>query len=333
VNTAARREALDEKAGGMNRPVDDRSVLFDRHFWVGVAMFIAGCLVMSFASSLASGAWFDRNEQADIQIVSQDELGADKAVALWAQFPVTASPRPLVVVGPDYRPPDLGDEARNLAFRLGRWSVPHRLALPPRSFQGYQIRYVGAMLEELRAALEGKAGTEAEEGGLTLGTAEERAARPAVVGAQLETASFMTDRGVRTLPAWIVNFRGQERPLVMLALGDESRYDVRTAQHADSDLRVSPDGMRLTYSFLGDPPGRGPCEAEYAPVVLESPTAIAVGARTYLARGARGDAACGPVAHQRTVTIDLNQPLGERVVVTARFGAPMAPVPVRGAAS
>jgi hypothetical protein len=319
----------------MYRTATQKSIFRDRHFWKGAAMFGAGCVVMGLATSFASASWFSKNEQPFHEPLAQGEIGVDQALALWADFPVTAQPRPVVVVGPDYRPPDFGGERgdeKDLAFTLGRWNVPKRMTLPPRSADGYAIRYVGAVLEEMRANLERTASPEQVAAGLTLGTAEERSVRPIVTGAKLQKASFTTDRGVRSLPAWVVNFRGQDRPLVVLAIDEPNRFAAQTSEHAENQLRVSPDGLVLTYGFTGAPPGRGPCEAEYEPVVLESPTAVAVGARRYLAKAA-DETGCGPADHPRTVSIQLTQPLGERVVVTARFGSPMAPITARGKAS
>lgn len=319
----------------MNRPMPEKSILRDIAFWKGAAMFTAGCVLMGGATSFAQSSFLNGNEQPDQEQPVEGELGADRALALWAGFPVAAEPRPVVVVGPDYRPPDFeggkGDE-KDLAFKLGRWTVPKRMTLPPRSADGYAIRYVGAMLEELRTDLERSATPEEIEAGYTPGTAEERAVRPLVTSSKLEKASFTTDRGVRSLPAWIVNFRGQDRPLVMLAVAHPSRFAPLTSRHADSKLRVSADGMNLTYGFTGAPPGRGPCDAEYEAVVQESPTAVAVGARKYLLARKKEGTTCGPPNHPRTVTIQLTQPLGDRVVVTALYGAPMTPVLERGKA-
>ena len=315
----------------MNRLPDERSILLDPNFWKGAAMFTAGCLVMGVATNFATSTWFSRNEQPNTDPIVQGELGADQALALWANFPVAAEPRPLVIVGPDYRPPSFESDKKVVAFGLGRWSVPKRMTLPHRTADGYAIRYVGAALEELRASLEQSAGEEELTTGLEPGTAEERAARPVIIDAKLDHASFATDRGVRSLPAWVVSFAGQSRPLILVAVASPSRYDPRTSRHAESTVRVSSDGRQLTYAFTGAAPGRGPCEAEYAPVVEESPTAVAIGARTYLAKG--DPAACGPLTHRRTVSIQLDQPLGDRVAVTALYGAPMAPVRERGTAS
>lgn len=308
----------------MNRTYTEKSVLRDIHFWKGAGMFTAGCLVMGAATSFATSSWLSNQEQPYREPIIEGELGAEQALALWAAFPVAAEPRPVVIVGPDYRSPYLGSDDGNLAFSLGRWTVPKRMTLPPRSAAGYAIRYVGAALEELRADLEDASDDADEAAGLTLGTAEERAARPIVSGARLDTASFTTDRGVRNLPAWVVNFRGQERPLVMLAVASPNRFAPRTAEYADSELKVSRDGLKLTWAFPGAPPGRGPCEAEYQPVFQESATAVAVGAQKYLARA--GEEACPPATTTRTVSIQLARPLGDRVVVTARYGAPMTPV-------
>lgn len=319
----------------MNRTYTEKSLIRDLNFWKGAAMFTAGCIVMGAATSFATNSWLANNEQPFHDSLAQGEIGADQALALWADFPVTAEPRPVVIVGSDYRPPDFDGEtgdAKNLAFQLGRWSVPKRMTLPPRSSDGFRIRYVGAVLEELRATLEAAATPEQTAAGLTPGTAEERSVRPLVTGAKLQTASFTTDRGVRSLPAWVVNFRGQARPLVVLAVDEPNRFAAQTAEHADNQLRVSPDGLVLTYGFVGAPPGRGPCEAEYEPVLLESPTAVAVGARTYLAKKA-DDGTCGPANHPRTVSIQLSEPLGDRVAVTARFGSPLSPIAQAGKAS
>ncbi len=58
----------------------------------------------------------------------------------------------------------------------------------------------------------------------------------------------------------------------------EDVYPSPVPTDADGDVTLSPNGLRLTYSFLGAAPGEGNCRADYRPVFMETATAVAIGA-------------------------------------------------------
>jgi hypothetical protein len=84
-------------------------------------------------------------------------------------------------------------------------------------------------------------------------------------------------------------------------------------------------GQSTTYNFLGAAPGEGNCRASYSPVFQETATAVAIGAVEH-PNGHNRSGSCRLASYRRSVSVQLTAPLGNRVVVTYTYGAPL---PVR----
>lgn len=236
------------------------------------------------------------------------------ATAPWRDFPVGATPRPLVVFDPVTMPSALrGDPAK----LRGRWIVPNQLTTSPPRLDAYPIRSAEEALAVLRETALGDA---AEDG-------PDLDAEPVRISEmRLTRRTFDTDRGRLTLPVWTVTFGPRMgAPAVVLAVRGERVFPSPVPTDAEGDVTLSPDGRRLTYSFLGAAPGQGNCRADYRPVFVETATAVALGAIEH-PKGHNRNGTCRLSSYRRSVSVLLTAPLSNRVVVTYSYGAPL---PVR----
>jgi len=235
------------------------------------------------------------------------------ALGLWADFPVSASPRPLVLTSGTVSGPASGfatGEAKE-AFASGAFTEPTPFPVGPDRAAGYPVVTARTAFEAMRA-----------DGSPILGAPSPPT--PLVVTAiQLGSASFDTDRGVRDLPAWLFSFRDVHDPAAVLAVAPSEQYPVPPgAEHVGNlGAQVSPDGRTVTVRFTGAPAGNGPCTEDYTIDHLSSDTAVAVIVRTTRAKAP--GALCLLVGHPREVSLTLPLPLGDRVLVQAPSGAPV----------
>ena len=100
-----------------------------------------------------------------------------------------------------------------------------------------------------------------------------------------------------------------------------------TNDGSQSGVSVSPDGRQLTLSFPGAPAGTGLCEAEYTAEVAQSATAVSISTHELPGHGTvqppdggsdQPQMVCASGGVTRTVTVTLQSPLGNRVVVDSR---------------
>src|SRR6266508_3295220 len=112
---------------------------------------------------------------------------------MWAAFPVNATPRPLVLSGPDIIGPRDGfrDDVLKSAYCDGNFAPPLRFPPGPATSGGYPLMSGRDAFETLCAAGDGQ-GSE-----LTL----------QVISMELRSATFELDRGLRVLPAWLIGLR------------------------------------------------------------------------------------------------------------------------------
>ena len=217
---------------------------------------------------------------------------ARKALRRWEGFPAWAEPRPIVLVGPAISPGHgfLDGEAK-LAFEFG------------------EIRAAEGVPEEAvdllrRPRLEGKA---------------PREVRPLLLtAARLGEAEFLTDRGRRSLPAWIVRAEGVSGDLVVISRAgrglcwqppDPASRESAPGRFAH-ESSVSADGMTLTYRFSGWPRNM----AEYPEAeAIETVSAVAViPVEHWIGPTSGWVTLAGAV---REVEVLLERPLGGRVLV------------------
>ncbi len=235
------------------------------------------------------------------------------ATAPWRNFPVAAEPRPLVVFDPVSMPSSAQGGPDGLR---GRWILPNQLTTSPPRLDAYPILSAEEALAALRRTMLG---------GTPEATTPDPEAEPVRISeVRLTRRTFDTDRGRLTLPVWTVSF-GQRisAPAMVLAVRGDGVYRSPVPTDADGDVTISPDGRRLTYSFLGAAPGEGNCRADYTPVFTETATAVAIGA-VERPKGHNRNGTCRPASHRRSVSVVLTAPLSNRVVVTWAYGAPLA---------
>lgn len=93
---------------------------------------------------------------------------------------------------------------------------------------------------------------------------------------------------------------------------------------------TGPDGQRLTLHFYGTPATPKACGARYTATVREAPGQVRLRVHKHDLDGDAGGGspvACPEIAKERTVTVELDRPLGDRSVYKMPEGRE---VPVRG---
>lgn len=219
------------------------------------------------------------------------------ALELWSQFPATATPRPLVLVGPPVMVQGGFDSGEaKIAYMEG--AVDASVPLAP--------GVLDALCPQRSRAYHGP--------------------RLQVTAARRVTAPFLTDRGPRELPAWQVtlgHFDGFVEVLEPATAAQAWRPHGRDyPRAAGRSLRavLDEDGLALTLSFVGSP--RAYTDYSHA-AVRESDTAV-------LVRPVAVDHDAGGIrllyAERREVRATLARPLGDRVVISDAGD----PVPVTG---
>jgi len=232
------------------------------------------------------------------------------ALQAWAAFPITASPRPLVFPGGFGTSPDgprgvYGDENAKLALLGGAFDPPVHLPAGPAIADGFPIISADKAFDLLHPHPGTIAGI-----------------RLTMTDARLGNATFGSDRGERTLPAWIFSFTHVDGPIPVLAVGPAAQwYPSALVGHAGQPYSagavVGPDHRTLTVSFVGGQSGTGPCGVSYEVKLTESRTAVMVTRITYRSNSYTNDpaVACPLIGFLRTASAVLKTPLGARVLV------------------
>ncbi len=253
-------------------------------------------------------------------IPATDRSALEDALQTWTSFPVHASPRPLVLTTDPVAAPASGfatDDAKE-AFLSGLFTAPARLPAAPSEAGGYEV--VGAVGAVGALAFMRASGSRAP--------GQTHPPSPLVVDAvRFGSASFGTDRGRRTLPAWFFSFRGVQDPSAVLAVAPSLRFFPAgvTPGTAQLDARIAPDGRTLTVTFTGSPPGPGPCGLDYTIDQLATDTAVAITVRPLAHEPPLPPhVACPLIGAIRHQAVTLAAPLGDRVLVDARTKAPVA---------
>ena len=220
-----------------------------------------GLVAIAAVSVLLSGC-----ASSNAQLAPGHSQPTADALNLWKDFPADSSARPLVLTGPTIDDPSTGFPPGDdkLAYMSGQFTMA--TALPGGSSTWHQQQLITAdqALAELRSSGQGAPLT---------------SAALSVTAVQLGTATFSTDRGQRSLPAWVFRFAGVSDPASVLAIGAANRWPKvprPSQENGNLAAKIAPDGDTVTITFIGASAGTGPCEAQYAADTAQSDTAVVV---------------------------------------------------------
>ena len=247
-----------------------------------------------------------------------------KALAAWDGFPAALAPRPLVLVeigAPILAPPD-GFQTVDMksAFEQGTIQRPARLPYSPTARGGYRVITAIQALRELSTP--------------QVGPPYGSVPPLQVTDMTLGSATFVTDRGPRQLPAWEFSFKGVGGSAAVLAVSPSEiftppqPYGQESYFPAAGGASIGRNGRTMTVGFVGAAAGTGPCTADYTLQILTSDHAVAVAVIEHDHPMPVGsNAGCADVGYSRQATIELTTPVVGRVVVDA---ATLFPIPVTG---
>jgi len=250
---------------------------------------------------------------------------ASQLLEAWAAFPVHASPRPIVLVGsPVVDPLKFPDGRAKIDYMSGAFDGPASLPTGPARADGYPVITGDAALALLRSQLH-----------MTVQgpTPSQAATRLKIIEARFGTGTFPTDRGDKTLPAWLFSFARVEGQVAVLAIALASQWSPAgrgtPTQGASfvNGATIGNDQRTLTIGLIGAAAGTGPCTSSYTLTLTESSTAV-VASVTEVSHGSPGTA-CTLVGYLRTASAVLDAPLGNRVLLDAVTGQPVGVVGAR----
>ena len=265
--------------------------------------------LLSVVTALAAAS----SAAAAASTTTSQPVGAllNRVLHAWAGFPARASPRPLVLLEGDILNPVNGfpNDASKEAFGNGQITAPGAgwPDSPTRSM-GFPVVGAAAAFTSLTTPDSNSVGSPPP-----LGT----------TAVQLGSGLFLTDRGWRTLPAWLFSLTGVQNPAKVLAVGPSAIYPAPAtgAGSAPAQLSVtaSSGSRHIVANFFGAPAGTGVCTARYTLSIKESKQAVAVAVTSHphQAPPGVGDVACAAVAVPRHASGELRAPIGSRVVVDA----------------
>ena len=241
------------------------------------------------------------------------------ALSLWKDFPAGSSPRPLVLAGPEIIDPTSGfrNGDDKLAYINGQFTVASTLPDNVPTWHHQPLITAAQALADLRNTEPGTPPTSAS---LT------------ITAARLGTATFVTDRGEQSLPAWQFSFAGVRDLASVLAIAPANRWPKTPRPAADTnDLAagIGPSGD-ITIKFIGGSADPGPCQTNYTADTVQSDSAVLVairelpGSDTATQPADAGDPplACNAIGYPRSVTVKLDPTLAGRVLIDS-YGAPL----------
>jgi len=134
---------------------------------------------------------------------------------------------------------------------------------------------------------------------------------------RLGTGTFLTDRGSKTMPAWLFSMAEVEGVAAVLAVTPEAQWfppELASGQSHDIGARIGADNRTMTVNFVGAESENGPCGMRYTVSLTESHTAIMV---IVVSHPNPNDSAvmCTLVGYPRQASAVLKERLGARVLV------------------
>ena len=149
-------------------------------------------------------------------------------------------------------------------------------------------------------------------------------------GARLTTAEIQTSRGPATVPAWEYTLKGTSARITRPAVATSATVKVTPPSwdpyNAPGGLAIqsattTTTSTRLTVTFTGSPrPASVPCGIDYTGEAVESANAVVV---IVISHPHALNETCDAVGAERTATVDLAQPLGDRAVLEVQQGTPV----------
>ncbi|MET3808600.1 hypothetical protein ABIB25_005630 [Nakamurella sp. UYEF19] len=197
-------------------------------------------------------------------VYSPSPPSIDGAVQQWKDFPVSARPRPIVlmtsaVVLPA-DPLPVGEDENALA--AGRITLGMTLPTAPETMGGYPIIPPAAAISQLTDPL------------------HSTVVRPSVhiTRMQLVDQPFRTDRGDTPLPTWKVTLAESRDPIYVLAVAAGGRYPATLADDppVGEGATVSGNGKDITISFIAHHVSEGGCDPDYTSSLASKETSTVV---------------------------------------------------------
>ena len=151
-----------------------------------------------------------------------------------------------------------------------------------------------------------------------------------ITAATPATMRVRSSRGWATIPAWRYSFA--ERPgihALQAAVRSDVPLEIRRTRQSPLSLRVerarlAPDGRTLTATFVGASAGGGACGEAYTGYAVQSGHTVGIlVVRASRHEGSKGDVMCTAEGHDRSVTVTLDAPLADRVVIETVQGRPV----------
>lgn len=259
----------------------------DRHWGQSISAILAGvglALVLGYA-----GIWPHASPgDAGIQV--------RRTLLVWSGFPASESPRPLVMSGARIQAPAGGFPTRTdqQAFTTGSVTPPASYPSQPPQASGF------ALISPADAIA-------------LLGSTETAGPKLQVIKMRLGDGTFMTDRGQRRLPAWLVWFAGVRQPARIAAarvFNPPGLPAAGTTQIMSASPTYGDHALLITFLATGHR-----CE-RYQVTMAETRSAVALVVTAERDRIPR-------CAITRRQLVKLSQPLAGRVLIDGVSGVPI----------
>jgi hypothetical protein len=152
-----------------------------------------------------------------------------------------------------------------------------------------------------------------------------------ITTARLANGPIETSRGPATAPVWEFTLQGTAVKVTRVAIADPITVKPPPwdPNHSPVGLAIESasgtvGGRELTVAFVGAPrPGDQPCGEDYTAEGVESDLAVVV---IVTRHPHAGMGSCTAEGAPRTATVELAAPLGQRAVLDAQQGLPVAVV-------
>jgi hypothetical protein len=268
---------------------------------------VAGVVVLSVAAAGVVAATRTHHSSAAPTTHSHTTYDSSFATEMWKDFPVDEHQRPIVMAGESIVGPDYPSGVPKEVSTAGSVEVATSLPDGTTNADGYPLITPQAAVAALRQQVQ----------------------RPSsgpvlrIVGVELGAGDFTTDRGRQRLPGWQITLQGIADPVIVLAVASPAVFDSPMPYpSADRVAGLSSSSRTLTIEFVGAHEGTGPCEEEYTALVTQARWAVSVFVQALPKPAPTGVVECDLVGYDDHLTVRLDQPLGNRVLVDEK-GQPM----------